>query len=136
MEKNKLIPGGTVSSLSLSLPVLYLSVDTNAYSTHTLTHTHSHSRLLVSPEWFVHQFVSSALFAAGNLRHHFNRQGSASSPKHSATIGKPSMISGTVLPQAAAAGGFALGHRLDERSHRPTVCLSCCWPDSLVLLCS
>lgn len=37
----------------------------------------------------VHQFVGSALFAAGNLHHHFNQQGSASSPKHSATIGKP-----------------------------------------------
>lgn len=36
-----------------------------------------------------HQFVGSALSAAGNLHHHFNQQGSASSPKHSATIGKP-----------------------------------------------
>lgn len=77
-EKKKPIPGGTVR-LYLSVPLCPLSTDTYAYSTHGS----------VSLEWFVHQFVGSALFAAGNLHHHFNQQGSASSPKHSATIGKP-----------------------------------------------
>lgn len=50
----------------------------------------------------VHQFVGSALFAAGTLHHHFNQQGSASSPKHSATIGKPRWWSSAHSP---ATGG-------------------------------
>lgn len=80
---------------------------------------------LCVPGVVVHQFVGSALFAAGNLHHHFNQQGSASSPKHSATIGKPRGYQHSPAQAATSC-------RPDSRPHYHTVCLSCCWYDGLL----
>ena len=100
---------------SRSAVPLCLFIDTIAYST----------RASCASRVVVHQFVGSALFAAGNLHHPFNQKGSASSPKHSATIGKP-------RGQQHGPAQAAASCRPDSQPCHHTVCLSSCQRDGLL----
>lgn len=115
LNKMQFLEGLSFSILSLSVPPLPLL---------TWHKCLLDTRLCVSGV-VVHQFVGSALFAAGNLHHHFNQQGSASSPKHSATIGKPCVWQHDRAQAAQAAG----------RIHGLTATLSVCLAVGMTACC-
>ncbi|KAM3858539.1 protein shisa-7 [Diretmus argenteus] len=93
-------------------------------NTTALTSTTSDGRMSKNPYTPVLQSKDNRI---GNLHHHFNQQGSGSSPKHSATIERgprmnnaPQLSSGGALLSGGGKGGVGGGGGLKHNSSHPS----------------